>query len=1099
MMMSWQEHQTLKRAPAMLVAALFQVLCLLSNTTLEVAVARDVQIQKQGTSSSSFSSTSSTNTKTNNMISTNVNTHEKSTSASTFFDCSTGGDNICGRGRCDAYTKLCVCLQGYAGVQCDMWISTEDMETPSHFIGGPNVEVPTPTLENNDTGGKSGTNTYSFTEAPAVVGNSEEEDENDGDEGSSTSSSKKKTKPKIVADYEQQLAFGFPTRNNCDGDLPETLRKATLKSSVTFHNSTSSNGNVVSTTSPPIGTIQVPSTSLLQENQVAWKGHEGLGRGRQEHQALDSSTPRSGAGTAPSSLFSWLRTTMFGEESSSSTKEQEEVEQSQTVAGPEEPLAVHEIGNARLVSSGSSRSLEHQASSGEQATSASSISMTGRAGNKPLEQEHQRSPVAEQELKKSSSSRSRRTVTTTVQTTRPRPTVTSISTNSLAFQPQQEMNKKPMSSSSSSVTESVPLKDKKTASLLEEVAELLESEKSSSHAPRASSTKNAVQLLSTSTLNQLRPAKKAVVVCSGHGKKVTLADSGASVCQCSKAWAGNECEVPRCLEDCSMKGMCVAGLCICGPTAFGSACQFDRCPRDCMGNGYCVSGRCNCNPGFAGTDCSTMVASGEVIELTLKEAPPKRSPAANSLISTLRRLKERTCADSCNMRGACHEGKCECYPGYSGALCQQTCPNECSHTGHCVSGQCMCFEGFRGHDCSQKTCCNGRGSCDQPGVCVCEEGYAGETCEHRVLAAPVPQLDVATCDPACSVHGSCSPSGHCVCKTGYIGADCGTKVEHDSCPHGCNARGLCLNGMCSCHSGWQGNACELALQAPGQPPAPSAAGGATPASASSDTAAAITELGSGPLSDEASVCGPEGNCSGHGKCDTVQGQCICEVAWTGKACDQPQCPGKYDDGLGAWNACHGKGLCEEGKCLCAGGWGGSDCGTKECAYDCGAHGSCSSGQCLCDVGWTGPNCKDPDCRGGCSGNGECIFAQQDSPGECRCHEGFTGKDCSQHSFSSQVVAKTCPNGCGGNGLCLFGQCSCSPGFTGSACETAECDDPSKMGPNCDLARCPRDCSGQGACMNGACVCWPDYSGKTCSIPVACEESCGGERTLTSSA
>mmetsp|Transcript_25841 Transcript_25841/g.65146 ORF Transcript_25841/g.65146 Transcript_25841/m.65146 type:complete len:1322 (+) Transcript_25841:220-4185(+) len=613
-------------------------------------------------------------------------------------------------------------------------------------------------------------------------------------------------------------------------------------------------------------------------------------------------------------------------------------------------------------------------------------------------------------------------------------------------------------------------------------------------------------------LQQLQQQQSAAPKpCSGHGNVTTIAD-GSAVCKCEPTHTGALCDTPRCTDDCNHQGLCVGGMCVCAPTSFGSFCQFKRCPHDCMGYGYCnLQGKCECNSGHSGEDCATVLAAGLVVTLSLDEAKPRASPAPNSLISTLRHVSEaKACADKdrCNMRGVCgNGGRCECYPGYSGDSCQQSCPNECSHNGHCMSGQCMCFEGFKGIDCAARSCCNGHGSCDQPGVCVCEAGYSGENCENRALAPPLPLLEVGTCDPACSANGVCS-NGNCICKTGYIGATCATKVAA-SCPDNCNSRGLCLNGKCACDHGWQGEKCELQFLAAGAPaPEPGGAGAApgggaaAGAEAGGGGAAAITGLG-GPLAETSdAVCGPDGGCSGHGRCDTVRGVCVCEMQYQGKFCEAPQCPGGWQPEIGgfskshgkfgkaAWHPCQGRGLCDgEGKCVCAAGYSGDDCGVRDCAFDCGAHGSCAAetATCSCETGWTGPNCRDPDCKNGCSGKGECVFAMNDSPGECRCAAGFAGDDCSVVSFETTLA--TCPNNCSGNGLCMAGTCSCSPGFFGAACEKEECEDLAMMGPNCDLPRCPNDCSAKGACMNGRCSCYAEFLGQDCSIPTTCYEPC----------
>jgi len=59
------------------------------------------------------------------------------------------------------------------------------------------------------------------------------------------------------------------------------------------------------------------------------------------------------------------------------------------------------------------------------------------------------------------------------------------------------------------------------------------------------------------------------------------------------------------------------------------------------------------------------------------------------------------CPDNCNDKGHCVNGKCVCFPHFTGEDCSiQKCPNDCIGNGRCVDGQCICDEGFYGEDCS---------------------------------------------------------------------------------------------------------------------------------------------------------------------------------------------------------------------------------------------------------------------------------------------------------------------------------------------------------------------------------------------------------------
>lgn len=117
----------------------------------------------------------------------------------------------------------------------------------------------------------------------------------------------------------------------------------------------------------------------------------------------------------------------------------------------------------------------------------------------------------------------------------------------------------------------------------------------------------------------------------------------------------------------------------------------------------------------------------------------------------------------CSNRGKCKsDGKCACYPGYTGQDCELfiPCPSNCtsSKNGICkADSTCSCFEGFQGAACESsgegggsststlssinktnqssemvgcKNNCTNRGICNEVlGVCICESGYFGNNCE----------------------------------------------------------------------------------------------------------------------------------------------------------------------------------------------------------------------------------------------------------------------------------------------------------------------------------------------------------------------------------
>ena len=135
--------------------------------------------------------------------------------------------------------------------------------------------------------------------------------------------------------------------------------------------------------------------------------------------------------------------------------------------------------------------------------------------------------------------------------------------------------------------------------------------------------------------------------------------------------------------------------------------------------------------------------------------------------------------------------------------------------------------------------CSQRGTCDtSSGVCTCSENFATSNglnvagtrgdCGFKSAA-------VVGCPGviSCSGHGVCSNHAEytCACSTGWTGADCSERV----CPEGrawfdeptadndahnnveCSNMGTCDRtlGQCSCHTGFEGSACErLSCPAP---------------------------------------------------------------------------------------------------------------------------------------------------------------------------------------------------------------------------------------------------------------------------------------------
>eukprot|EP00301_Raphidiophrys_heterophryoidea_P011585 c17725_g1_i1.p1 GENE.c17725_g1_i1~~c17725_g1_i1.p1 ORF type:complete len:763 (-),score=113.98 c17725_g1_i1:159-2447(-) len=485
-------------------------------------------------------------------------------------------------------------------------------------------------------------------------------------------------------------------------------------------------------------------------------------------------------------------------------------------------------------------------------------------------------------------------------------------------------------------------------------------------------------------------------------------------CQCFHGWGGTLCNEARpwCPQNCLGHGVCSTETfeCRCDVGFAGVNCSIvvPQCPMSCLGHGQCDerTGKCMCFLGFAGDDCSIIVQDtcpeqcsghGDCTHGVCQCAAGFGGSACDRVVPVL------TCPNSCSGHGTCNGSKCVCEHGYSGADCSQVllstaktsfgCPDQCSGRGTCVRERCRCAYGWYGRSCNQyyKICpnfCSGHGACAANFSCRCEPGFHGKSCEFADggdCPANCNGLGVCTFDTLWGFLGSNTHFCKCNAASQVEGDSCSVNSDIVLCPKNCSGHGLCQSGICTCHEGFGGKAC-----------------------------------------DEPLFNCPR-NCTGNGFC--IHGKCKCLPGWGGQACNiqELRCP----------RDCSGRGMCHDGQCRCDKAWTGLACNVT-CTRNCSRHGHCDHGVCNCFTGWAGELCdRRSRCPNNCNNQGRC------EDDVCSCFSGWSGEDCSTEGSDENTLPPSCKDttlkDCSNHGDCAWSEenkksfCICKDNWVGIDC------------------------------------------------------------------
>lgn len=168
--------------------------------------------------------------------------------------------------------------------------------------------------------------------------------------------------------------------------------------------------------------------------------------------------------------------------------------------------------------------------------------------------------------------------------------------------------------------------------------------------------------------------------------------------------------------------------------------------------------------------------------------------------------------------------------------------------------------------------------------------------------------------------------------------------------------------------------------------------------------------------------------------------------------------------------------------VCCSGYWGKNCDRPFCSK------SCPDGETCVAPNTCGPVVL---CEGRCLNGGTCAGLEK-----CTCTPGYTGTYC------ESSVADACDPPCLNGGVCEQGQCICPEPFSGPACDKLgfQCNPECQNGGTCigmdkcqclsaytgtfcetPLEGCDPPCLNGGTCVKNKCQCPEDFTGEACEV------------------